>query len=250
VHLCIPDPHAHPNHDNSRADLLGKLIADLKPDVVINLGDNADMPSLASYDKGKRGYHGRTYAADINAHLDFQERMWRPIKKLKKKMPRSVFLEGNHENRIERALDASPELEGSISFNDLQLRDYYDDIIRYRGQTPGTIAIDGVHYAHYFVSGVMGRSISGEHPAYSLLTKEFVSCTQGHIHVMDFAERTSVDGRKIFGLVAGVYQDYDSEWAGEVNKLWWRGVVIKRNVQNGMYDPEFISLENLKRIYG
>lgn len=213
------------------------------------MGDNADMPSLASYDKGKRGYHGRTYAADIEAHLDFQERMWAPMKRLKKKMPRAIFLEGNHEQRIERALDASPELEGSISFSDLALEDYYDEIVRYRGQTPGVVEIDGIHYAHYFISGVMGRAISGEHPAYSLLTKEFTSCTAGHLHVLDFAERTSVDGRKIYGLIAGVYQDYDSEWAGEVNKLWWRGVIVKRGVENGQYDPQLISMDSLKKEY-
>jgi hypothetical protein len=46
-----------------------------------------------------------------------------------------------------------------------------------------------------------------------------------------------------------VYQDYKSEWAGEVNKLWWRGVVIKRNVENGAYDPEWVSIERLKREY-
>ena len=249
THLVIPDAHAHPQFGNERADWLGKLIADIKPDVVVNLGDNADMPSLASYDKGKRAFQGRTYRADIDAHLDFQKRMWAPIRKLRKKLPYAVFLEGNHEQRIERAIDASPELEGSISFDDLEVRQYYDSIIRYRGGTPGIVELDGVHYAHYFVSGIMGRPIGGEHPAYSLLTKEFVSCTCGHIHVLDFSERTSADGRKIYGLVGGVFQDYEAPWAGEVNKLWWRGVILKRNVEDGQYDLQFISMDSLKKEY-
>lgn len=250
THLVVPDPHAHPDFPNDRADWLGCLIADLKPDVVINLGDAADMPSLASYDKGKRSFHGKTYARDINAHLDFQERMWAPMKKLKKKMPRSIVFEGNHEERIERALDSAPELEGSVSFDDLDYRTYYDDIVRYDGQTPGILAVDGIHYAHYFITGVSGRNVSGEHPAYSLLTKEFDSCTCGHIHVLDFAERTKANGRKVYGLVAGVYQDYNADWAGKINDLWWRGVVIKRGVEDGCYDPEFVSLKRLKEIYG
>jgi hypothetical protein len=61
--------------------------------------------------------------------------------------------------------------------------------------------------------------------------------------------RTTVSGKKILGLVAGVYQDYDSDWAGEVNKLWWRGVVVCRGVYDGCYDPQFISLEALRREY-
>ena len=107
--------------------------------------------------------------------------------------------------------------------------------------------VDGVHYAHFFVSGVKGLPISGEHSAYTLLTKKFVSCTQGHVHTADYCIRTIDGGRKINGLVCGVYQDYDADWAGECNKLWWRGVVVKRNVEDGAYDPQFISLDNLRK---
>jgi len=250
THLIIPDQHAHPDHNNDRADWVGKLIKDIRPDVVINLGDAADMPSMSGYDRGTRSFQGRNYRKDIDAHLDFQERMWAPVKRAKKKKPYSIVLEGNHEFRIKRSINLSPELDGAISFNDLDFERYYDEVIEYTGTTPGVYAIDDIHYAHFFVSGVMGRAISGEHPAYSLITKEFVSCTQGHVHTADYSIRTTVGGRKINGLVAGVYQDYWSDWAGEVNKLWWRGVVVKHNVEDGNYDPQFISLESLRKEYG
>lgn len=250
THLIIPDGHAHPKHGNERADYLGKLILDLKPDVVINMGDMFDMPSLADYDKGKRSFWGRTYKDDVNAGLEFDDRLWAPIKGAKKKKPDSVYLIGNHEQRIDRAINLQPELEGTIGYDDLDLERNYNTVVPYAGGTPGIVEVDGVHYAHYFVSGVMGRPIGGEHPAYSLLTKEFTSCTCGHIHVADYSIRTTVSGRKIMGLVCGVYQDYDSDWAGEINKLWWRGCVIKHNVENGCYDPEFVSLERLKKAYG
>lgn len=250
THLVVPDTHSHWQHNNDRADWLAKLIIDIRPDVVVHLGDSADLPSLSGYDKGKRGFVGRTYRADIDAHLDFQDRMWSPVYRRKQKLPRRVFIIGNHEQRIEKALDLSPELVGTIGMGDLRLSEWYTDTVPYEGHTPGIIEIDGVHYAHFFVSGVMGRPVGGEHPAYSLLTKHFTSCTCGHIHVADHSVRTTVDGRRIHGLVAGVYQDYDSDWAGEVNKLWWRGVVVKRNVENGSYDPQFISIEALKNEYG
>jgi 3',5'-cyclic AMP phosphodiesterase CpdA len=51
VHLIIPDQHAHPEYLNKRADYVGQLIKDLKPDVVINLGDAADIASW-SFKKG------------------------------------------------------------------------------------------------------------------------------------------------------------------------------------------------------
>jgi hypothetical protein len=250
THLVIPDQHAHYAHHNKRAEWLGKLINDIKPDVVINIGDAADMPSLSGYDKGKRGFHGRTYRKDIEAHLDFQDRLWSTVRRQKKRLPRTVFCVGNHEQRIEKALDLSPELVGSIGMEDLELDEWYDEVVPYVGGTPGTIKIDGIRYAHYFISGVMGRSIGGEHPAYSILTKQFSSGTCGHSHLFDFCVRTTGDGRKVMASHCGVYQDYDSDWAGECNKLWTRGVLVKRNVQNGCYDPNWISLDVLKKAYG
>lgn len=250
VHLILPDPHAHPEHDNRRADLAGKLILDLKPDVVINLGDMYDMPSMASYDKGTKSFHGRSYKKDLEAGLDFDERLWAPIKKAKKKRPRAVFIEGNHEFRLKRLLELQPELEGTVSFRDFDLNRNYDEVIEYQGNTPGIITIDDINYSHFFVSGVMGRPIGGEHPAYSLITKEFSSCTCGHIHVADYSVRTTANGKKLHGLVAGVFQDYESKWAGEVNKLWHRGLVIKRNVSEGNYDLQFVSIEALEKEYG
>jgi hypothetical protein len=52
------------------------------------------------------------------------------------------------------------------------------------------------------------------------------------------------------GLVAGSYFDYQSDWAGTSQTNWWKGVIIKHNVNNGTYDPEFISLEQLRKAYG
>lgn len=249
THLVIPDPHAHPNFHNDRALWVGKLINDIQPDVVINLGDCADMPSLASFDKGTRAAVGRTYTADIDSAIDFNDKLWSTVTARKKKLPRRVILIGNHEQRIEKAVNFQPELHGAIGIKDLKYDDYYDDVVPYDGGTPGIITIDGVAYAHYFPSGVMGRAISGEHPAHALVTKNYISSTQGHTHTVDFCVRTRPDGTKVMGLIAGVYQDYDSPWAGNVNKLWWRGVVVKRNVEDGRYNPEFISIERLQEEY-
>lgn len=249
THLIIPDPHAHYQHSNVRADWLGRLINDVKPDVVINMGDTADMPSLSGYDKGKKCFQGRTYKQDIDAHGDFQERLWSTIKKVKKKLPRRITLIGNHEERIERAIQMSPELDGAIGYQDLDLYRWYDTVVDYEGKTPGAIEIDGVYYAHYFVSGILGRPIGGLHPAASLVAKLHGSCTVGHSHLLDYCINTSVTGDKISGLVVGCYMDYIAEWAGLCNHLWWSGVVVKRNVEYGSYDLETISLAQIKKEY-
>lgn len=248
--LCIPDQHAHYEHNNDRADYLAKLIIDIKPDIVLNGGDAADMPSLSSYDKGKRAFAGKSYKADIEAHLDFQERLWAPVRATKKKMPYRVVLEGNHEHRIERALDLSPELAGTIGFNDYDFSSYYHDVVRYEGDTPGVYDLEGILFAHYFITGVSGRPIGGERPGHMLIAKNGTSCVAFHSHTLDFATRKTVKGNVMNGLVAGCYQDYINDWAGNVGKLWRAGVAVLTDVEAGNFDFQWIGIDALKKAYG
>lgn len=248
--MVIPDPHAHPEYSNDRALWAGCFIRDVKPDVVVELGDAADMPSLCSYDRGRKSFQGRTYKADIEAHHDFQEKLWSTVKAAKKRLPYRVALIGNHEERINRAIELQPELEGVISYADLSLDSWYDDVVHYEGSTPGSVEIDGVTYAHYLVSGISGRPVSGEHPGYSLLAKQHSSCTVGHSHLLDICSRTRADGRKIIGLSAGAFVDYRPSFAGQSVKLWWSGLIKKTFLAPGVYDIEAVSIDRLKKEYG
>lgn len=250
THIVIPDPHAKPGTDNDRADWIGQLIRDLKPDVVINGGDMWDMESLSSYDKGKASFYHRNYRKDIEAGLDFDERLWGPIKKQKKRLPLRVFLEGNHEYRVKRMLEYQHELEGAVGFKDFDLEKNYDIIAEYSGTTPSVVNIDGINYAHYFVSGTKGFPVGGLNPARSLITKKHESCTSFHTHVYDHAVETSASGRKIFGLFAGVGHERMEHFAGNSFQLWWPGVIVKHEVENGVYDLEQISFKRLKKAYG
>lgn len=249
THLIVSDIHTLPGRSNERADWLGHLMLDLRPDVFINLGDSCDFESLCSYDKGKRSFHGRTYRADIDSHNDFQFRIFNPLRSCKRKLPTSYFFIGNHEHRIDRALDLSPELQGTIGYNDLKLDEHYDEVIHYNGNTPGIKEIDGIHYAHYFVSGIMGRPVGGVHPAYSLNVSQNRSCTAGHSHILDFNVRTNVDRSKTMSLVAGCFTGGNLDWAGSVNSLWWQGVILKHVYGNGEYDLTTISLQELEKEY-
>jgi hypothetical protein len=179
--------------------------------------------------------------------------MWHPIKKSKRKQPYKIFLEGNHEHRLKKVLEQDPQLAGDrfgVSYKNYQLKDYHNEVVYYEGQTPGIYTSDGISFAHFFVSGLMGRPIGGEHHASSLLSKNYSSCVAAHSHTVDWAVRAGSNGKKIMGLVAGVYQDYDSGWAGNINNLWTSCVCYLRNVDEGTYDLEVISLGSLRGEYG
>ena len=254
THLVIPDSHAHPEYNNNRFLWLGRLIMDIKPDVIINIGDMADMPSLCSYDVGKVSFEGRRYTKDIQANIDANTKLFQAQSEYNSNQrrnkrslykPRKVLLYGNHEHRIVKATENDSKLQGVIGLKDLKNENFDWETHDFLD----VVNIDGVYYSHFFTSGVMGRPVSGEHPAHSLLTKKFSSCTQGHVHTRDFCERTMPNGQKIQALVAGCYFDYNSEFAGIVNDMYWRGIVIKRNVKNGTYDHEWVSMDTIKNEY-
>ena len=250
--LVVPDPHAKPGVSPRRFDWLGKLIYDLRPKTVVCMGDFADMESLCTYDRGKKGFEGRRYSVDIDAARSALERVTRQFKHHKKKHPRLVMLEGNHEHRIHRAVECDPILDGTIGLVDLGYEQSGWELVKYRGATPGIIDIDGISFAHFFTSGVMGRAISGEHPGYQIIMKKHKSCVGAHSHVKDYCERNDANRKRIQAWVSGCYLDPKQEegYAGEANSMWWRGVLHLIPDNNGSWDYETIGIERIKKTYG
>ena len=105
--ICvIGDTQVKPGQNLDHLEHVGRYIADKRPDVIVQIGDWWDMPSLSSYDRGKASFEGRRVKEDIEAGYDGMKRMLEPIKKLqqsqryfKKKVysPRMVMTLGNHE---------------------------------------------------------------------------------------------------------------------------------------------------------
>lgn len=244
-HLVIPDSHAHPDYSNERFNWLGKLIHDERPDVVVNIGDLADMPSLCFHSKPLE-LEGARYNADCNAAKDAQERLFYEVRKHKKRLPRFVWTLGNHDIRAQRFAEANPVFEGFVKNSDIGYEDYpWSDVVPFLD----TIDIDGIDYSHYFTSGVMGRPIGGQHPAWTIIKKRNKSSTCGHSHITDY-KIDKTPGRSLMGLVVGCYVDYEAGYAGPANDMWSRGVAICDNVEDGLYDYRWVSLNTIKKEYG
>ena len=98
-----------------------------------------------------------------------------------------------------------------------------------------------------FGAGNYGRAISGIHHAYGIVQKRYNSATVGHSHKRGMYFK---DEANAIGAVVGCYKGGDEGWAGQSNGEWWTGILVKRNIENGMYDPEFISMSRLEKEYG
>lgn len=181
--LIIPDCHANENYDNSRFTALGRFVVEERPDIIVNLGDMADMASLSNYDIGHASFEGRRYHKDIDAAIDAQEKFQAPIKEENRRLhksykPRMELTLGNHEYRIIRATEEDPKLQGTISIRDLKYEDYGWTVHSFLD----VVAISGICFSHYFVSGVANRPISGESIGRTMCLKLHSSAVQGHSH--------------------------------------------------------------------
>jgi hypothetical protein len=250
VYTCC---HAKPEVSNERFNWLGDLIEDIKPDYVVDLGDGADMSSLNSYDtRYPKAITTQSYERDIDSYNDAQSRLWDRYSLKKKRRPFRIGFEGNHENRIRKAVAIDPRLEGEkrgISFRHLQTEHWFDEYHPYVNSAPAIADYDGVSYAHYFSAGNYGTAISGLHHAYALLQHRHHSSTCGHSHKRGVYFRDSAYPNGIIGLVAGNFKGAEETWAGQSNNEWASGVVIKREISNGMYDMQWVSMDALRKQY-
>jgi hypothetical protein len=242
-HLVIPDTQVKPGVSLTHLSWAGQYIATKRPDVVVMIGDFADMESLSSYDVGKKSFEGRRYKRDISAAEEGMNLLMAPIRKAKNYKPRLVLTLGNHEDRITRATDAEPRLEGVLSLDDLPYKKYGWEVYPYLE----VVTIDGVCYSHYFQSGLMGRPVTS---ANALVTKKHMSCVMGHVQGRQIAYATRADGKEITGLFVGGYYQHDEAYLRWQGNKHWRGLWMLHEVEDGSFDEMPVSLRYLKKRYG
>ena len=256
-HLVIPDVQVKVGVPTNHLTHIGTYIVEKQPDVIVCLGDFADMPSLSSYDKGTKGFEGRRYKYDIMSARDGMQKLMHPIhdfnlkrKKSKKTTykPRMVMLLGNHEHRIDRAVEAEAILEDTISTKDLGYEEAGWEVHPFLE----TVEIDGVLYSHFFPRSANGRVLQNRRGAPTAATqvrREMQSCTSGHLQGLSF-DVYQTGKRRLYGLIAGSAYVHDETYLSPQGTAYWRGIVMKHEVHNGSYDPMFVSLDYLKRRYG
>lgn len=248
-HFVIPDTQVRKGVDLDHLEAAGNYIVDKKPEVIIHLGDHWDMHSLSSYDRGTKKAEGARYQDDIEAGIEGMTTLLSPInkynkrrrkQKLKQYKPRQVFLIGNHEQRIERHVNACPELEGKLSYNDFELDKFGWEV--YDFLQP--VEINGVYYAHYFYNPNTGRPYGGK--CSTRLNNIGFSFTMGHQQGRDEAEKPLANGKTLRGLIVGSFYQHEEDYKGPQGNNHWRGCVMKNEVKDGNYCLMELSLDYLR----
>lgn len=250
-HIYIPDVQAKPGIDFTYLNKIGHYLVDKKADVIICGGDFADMPSLSSYDVGKKSFEGRRYKADIQASHEAMDALLEPLwtfnqkaKANKEKLykPRMVLTLGNHEHRINRAVNDDPKLDGVLDVVDLRYAEYGWEVIPFLD----VVVIDGVAYSHYFTTGLMGRPVT---TAQACLTKKHMSCIQGHQQGLQIATGYKADGGLLTSVIAGSCYEHDEPYMSQQGNNHWRGFLVLHDVNDGEFDLMPVSLKYIEKKY-
>lgn len=255
IHVVIGDCQVKEGVPTKHLTWIGQYIVDqfAEQDVaIVHVGDFWDMPSLSSYDKGKKQMEGRRYKADIAAGNRGFDLLNEPLAKYNNSRRKSgkrqwrpdlYLLRGNHEHRIERAVEADAQLEGVIGYHDFNDVKWGWTVVPFLQP----LVLDGVHYSHYWYNPHTGKPYGGEN-LYTRLKTIGHSFTMGHQQGLNMAMRHVGDTRH-HGLVIGSTYLHDENYLGPQGNHYWRGIVVCHQVENGAYDPMYVSLEYLCRKY-
>jgi hypothetical protein len=252
-HVVIPDCQIRKEDNTDFLERIGKYIVDMKPDSIICLGDFADMPSLSSYDRGTAKSWNQTYSEDIDAAKAAMEQLVTPIAKasgrsIKNKkrrwIPRMELTLGNHEERIMRYANSSPELQGKVSYNDLGYEYFGWNVHDYLKP----VEVDGIMYCHFIPNPMTGKPYGGS--AGNILQKVGHSFVVGHKQGVEVATRNlPLTGQAQWGIIAGSCYEHDESYKGYTGNHHFRGILVLNEVENGAFDPMFVSLNYLERNY-
>lgn len=251
-HLIIPDVQVRPGDNTDFLERIGNYIVEKQPDVLVQIGDFADMASLSSYDIGKKSFEGRRYKADVEASRMAMSRLLSPVEKFnqqqrrnskKQYKPRMILTLGNHEDRIDRAINSDPKLDGTLGISDLGYESFGWETHPFLE----VVTVDGIAYSHYFVTGVAGRPASS---ATVLLNRKHMSCIAGHQQGRQVAYGYRADGKRITSIIAGSCYEHNEDYLGPQGNKHWRGLIVLHEVVDGEFDEMFVSLDYLNRRYG
>lgn len=248
-HLVIPDTQAKPGVPLVHMKWIAQYAAQKRPARIVHLGDHYDLPSLSSYDKGTKRAEGRRLSHDIAAGAlalrIFNETL---AKHAPDYAPEKHMLTGNHEIRLQRHIDASPELDGALSMGDLRREEFGWTIHDFLEMS----RFDGVWYSHYFCHNAHGRVVQSKRGQPS--AREQIrriggeSCIAGHAQSIDVHyQSVPAKGGIRTGIIAGSCYLHDEEYLTPQGEEYWRGVLMLNNVVDGEFALWTIGLDWLCR---
>lgn len=241
--LVVGDVHVAPNQNLSRAELLGRAIADLQPNRVVFIGDFLSFDSLSDWDMDKRKtMEGRRYAKDIRAGREFLSRCYTYVPNYNDM--EWHLCEGNHETRLHRYIAGNPTFDGAVDYiRDLGIDQW--SITPYKQY----LNVAGIDFTHIPINEA-GKPIGGKFACSKALDIHSSSVVFGHTHKLDTASihRHGAPHLQI-ALNVGCYFEHIDDYAKGSVTSYWRGIVLVDHYKHGRFSWMPIPLGKMRKAY-
>ena len=249
--LAIGDLHQDPRHPDRLAVLtwIARFASEQRFDRIIQIGDWSTWDSVNQHDKND------SYAARFKPQIsDDMENLKASLQAWRAGMapgykPKQHITLGNHENRLERFENATPEAHGSFTRQ-------RDELFLQFGWTPrpyGEILyVNGVGFTHHPVNGA-GRAFGGETGPQRAANKTTVPIVSGHTHrrqVHDSAKIGPVESISMVEIGCALPWGTVENYAKVSATGWWWGVVPLTCHGGAITDVSFVSMLTLQDRYG
>lgn len=232
--LVLPDLHI-PDHDRKTWRAVSQYIRDNDWDEVVLLGDFMDFDQIASYNlNALRKVEGKRLFKDYEIGNKFLDELQRDVGGAP-----ITIIEGNHDERIERYINAHPELEGIIEM-DKQLK------FKERGIKWVRFASKGEMYSIGKATFIHGIYTTPNH-AQKHVTEYERNIFYGHLHDFQQYSKRSIGANDVkVGQSLGCLQKYKPYYLKGYADKWQQGFAVFQFWQNGFFNYYPVAIFNHK----
>ncbi len=250
--LPIGDCHISDDDDLKRFKYLSQIIVDKKPNHIVFMGDFLTLSCLSGWDRDKRlRMEGKRYKKEIdkgNKALDIIFSLMQEMQNEQKNNgeviynPEIIFINGNHENRLDRYLETDPTFEGLVSIEkDLKLKERNIKFIPYREYH----YINGIAFTH--IPFNKAKEVSGINITRKVSQLMFGSVVFAHVHSMEYEcyKRHGQEDLQQVLTTGCFFEKHEDYIHGRITE-YWKGLILLNSWKRGRFDVEMFSLDRLK----
>ena len=245
--VAIGDTHDEPGMAKDRFTWLARHCVARMPDRIVQIGDFASWNSISSHEeRGSLGYAQRpSFQEDLQSCGEAMAAFYKETSGL------SIPLElvcGNHEDRIQRFENKTPETVGTLwaQFEDLCARH------RWRLHPYGQwLIIDGVGFIHVPMN-IMGRPYGGQQSENQIANHATHSIVFGHTHRASFRKTPKIGANnsiEVMNLGSAMPHGYVAKYAGTATTGWSYGVYELELRGGHIVSYTFTSMAQLEELY-
>jgi len=223
--------HDEPSHWSW--PLFLRFLEDFKPDILIDGGDHLDLPYISSFNKEKL-----LLLENKRLEKDFKA-LGAELDMLRGMCDRMIFLQGNHEERLDRVVEKQPMLQGmvgleqNVGFGDIE---YYPILKQ-------PVKINRLHFLH--------GMYTGEHYAKKHLLKFMGNVIFGHLHkFQSFSQGVPLQDKEWGAWGIGCLSDKAPDWMRGRPGHWQNGFAVIYFDDSGYFNVYPVIMTKKKFIYG